>query len=312
MGVAVGGSCTITNTLNSATVTVIKDFIPNSAAPVSVALTCTSGSVTQTPLNASEAAPAVFTVTGSLPGATCTATETVPAGYTANQTGCVGVAVGGSCTITNTLNSATVTVNKDFIPNSAAPVSVALNCTSGSVTQTPLNASEGAPAVFTVTGSLPGATCTATETVPAGYTANQTGCVGVAVGGSCTITNTIAPTTVTVNYFSVPSCGASLLVSLICTAGSVTQTPLTVSEGAPAVFEVTGFTPGATCTATAPVPTGCTAKSNCQNVPVGGSCDIRESIPVIAEVPVPTLSEWLIMLLGLMVVGTGWLALRRR
>ncbi len=175
-----------------ASITVNKDFIPNSVATVPVALTCTSGIVTTTPLNASEAAAAVFTVGGaSLAGATCTATETVPAGYTANQANCVNVALNGSCTITNTLISSTITVNKDFIPNSVATVPVALTCTSGIVTTTPLNASEAAAAVFTVTGASPGATCTATETVPAGYTANQAGCVGVALNGSCTITNTL-------------------------------------------------------------------------------------------------------------------------
>jgi hypothetical protein len=87
---------------------------------------------------------------------------------------------------------ATITVNKDFIPNNAATVSIALTCTSGTVTTTPLNASEGSPAVFSVGGAAPGATCTATETVPAGYTANQANCAGVALGGSCTITNTLA------------------------------------------------------------------------------------------------------------------------
>jgi hypothetical protein len=149
--------------------------------------------VTATPLNASETTPAVFTVGAASPGATCTATETVPSGYTANQAGCVGVALNGSCTITNTLippGAATITVNKDFSDNSAATVPVALTCTSGTVSATPLSAAEGAPAVFTVTGASAGATCTATETVPAGYTADQTGCMGVALNGSCTITNT--------------------------------------------------------------------------------------------------------------------------
>lgn len=61
------------------------------------------------------------------------------------------------------------------------------------MTTTPLNASESTPAVFTVTGASSGATCTATETVPAGYTANQTNCVNVALGGTCTITNTLIP-----------------------------------------------------------------------------------------------------------------------
>jgi hypothetical protein len=89
--------------------------------------------------------------------------------------------------------SATITVNKDFSPNSVATVPVALTCTSGTVTTTPLMAAEGAPAVFTVTGASPGATCTATETVPAGYTANEAGCVGVALNGSCTVINTQIP-----------------------------------------------------------------------------------------------------------------------
>lgn len=88
-----------------ATITVSKDFSDNNSASVQINLTCTSGTVTTTPLSASEAAPAVFDVTGADPGATCTATEIVPAGYSANQVACQNVAIGGSCTITNTLVS---------------------------------------------------------------------------------------------------------------------------------------------------------------------------------------------------------------
>ena len=172
------------------TITVSKDFIPNNPGTVPVTLTCTSGIVTNSPQNASEGSPAVFSVSGAIAGTTCTATETVPAGYTADQSSCVGVPIGGNCTIINTLNSNTITVNKDFVPNSSAPVSVSLVCTSGTVTTTPLNAAEGAPAVFTVTGATAGATCTATEVVPPGYTANQLACASVALGGSCTLVNT--------------------------------------------------------------------------------------------------------------------------
>jgi len=203
------------------TITVNKDFIPNNTATVPVALSCTSGAVTSTPLNASEAAPAVFTVTGASPGATCTATETVPAGYTVNQTGCVGVALGGTCTITNTLGSNTIVVNKDFIPNNTATVPVALSCTSGAVTSTPLNASEAAPAVFTVTGASPGATCTATETVPVGYTADQTGCVGVALGGSCTITNTLIGGASVAQLPTVNQYGLGILMLLMLGVGAM-------------------------------------------------------------------------------------------
>lgn len=87
-----------------------------------------------------------------------------------------------------------ITVNKNFSDNNPDPVSVALTCTSGTVTTTPLNAAEGAPAVFIVTGAGVGATCRATETVPPGYTANQANCAAVALNGNCTIINTlIAP-----------------------------------------------------------------------------------------------------------------------
>jgi Ice-binding-like len=177
----------------NAIITVNKNFVPDNAATVPVALTCTSGLIIATPLNASEGTPAVFTVTGAALGATCTATEpTVPGGYLMNNTNCVNVPLDGSCTIINTRAGVdTFTVNKDFVPHNPATVAVNVTCTSGTVTTTPLNASEGAPAVFTVTNATGGTTCTATETVPAHYTANQTGCSSVALNGSCTITNTL-------------------------------------------------------------------------------------------------------------------------
>jgi hypothetical protein len=198
-------------------ITVDKDFIPNSVATVPVDLTCTSGTVTTTPLNASEGAPAVFTVGGAdLVGTTCTATETVPTGYAADETDCVNVPLGGNCTITNTLDNNAIVVNKDFIPDSAATVPVALTCTSGTVTATPLNASEATPAVFTVNGALAGATCTATETVPIGYTADETDCVNVPLGGNCTITNTL-PAVTPIPTFS--GWGMTMLVALLALLG---------------------------------------------------------------------------------------------
>src|SRR4029077_4089539 len=75
--------CTITNTLRSATFTVSKVYSPSGpTTAVSVAATCTSGSIDATPKNASPGSPAVFTVTGFSSGATCSASEpSVPAGY---------------------------------------------------------------------------------------------------------------------------------------------------------------------------------------------------------------------------------------
>lgn len=100
---------------------------------------------------------------------------------------------------------ATITVNKDFIPNNTATVPVSLACSSGTVTTAPATMSETAPAVFRVGGaSLAGATCTATETVPTGYTANQAGCAGVALNGSCTITNTAVCPAITLSPPTLP------------------------------------------------------------------------------------------------------------
>ena len=315
VGVALNGSCTITNTLNASvvTITVNKDFIPNNVATVPVALTCTSGTVTTTPLNASEGAPAVFQVTGASVGATCTATETVPVGYTANQANCVGVALNGSCTIINTLASVvTITVNKDFIPDSAATVPVALTCTSGTVSTTPLNAAEGSPAVFQVTGASAGATCTATETtVPLGYTANQANCVGVALNASCTITNTRNSASITVIKDFIPDSAATVPVALTCTSGTVSTTPLNAAEGSPAVFTVTGASPGATCTATETVPAGYTAnQTNCVSVALNGSCTITNTL-IPPPTAIPTLSEWAMIMMVALLVLFGVAGIRR-
>ncbi|MEO7200207.1 MAG: IPTL-CTERM sorting domain-containing protein, partial [Dokdonella sp.] len=294
------------------TITVNKDFIPNSTATVPVELTCSSGTVTATPLNASESSPAVFTVTGASPGATCTATETVPTGYTAAQADCVGVAMGGSCTITNTLDSETIVVNKDFIPDSTATVPVELLCTSGTVTTTPLNASESSPAVFTVTGASPGATCTATETVPGGYTAAQADCISVALGGSCTITNTLDSNTIVVNKDFIPDSTATVPVELTCSSGTVTTTPLNASESSPAVFTVTSASPGTTCTATETVPNGYTAEqTDCASVALGGSCTITNRSDSVAATPIPTFNRYGMALLALLMLGVGFVGFRR-
>jgi hypothetical protein len=145
----------------------------------------------------------VFTVNGIGAGNSCTATEAVPAGYTADQAPCAAVALatGGTanCTITNTQvvvpGAGTFTVNKVFSPATTTAVQVALACTAGVVTTSPLAATMAAPAVFTVTGIGAGNTCTATEVVPTGYTANQALCAALALtaGGTttCTITNTL-------------------------------------------------------------------------------------------------------------------------
>jgi len=188
-----GGSCTIVNTLVEGTFTVNKDFSDDSADSVSITLSCTSGTVVNNPQSASEFSPAVFGIENFTEGTTCTATEGAsPAGYVADEADCQDDdAINGSCTIVNTLVEGTFTVNKDFSDDSTDSVSIALSCTSGTVTNNPQSASEAAAAVFAIEGFSADTTCTATEGAsPAGYVADETDCQDDdAINGSCTIVN---------------------------------------------------------------------------------------------------------------------------
>jgi hypothetical protein len=79
-----------------ATLIVHKDFIPNSkTGSVTISVTCTNGGRPDgSPKTATEAAPAVFTITGLADGATCTASEaTAPAGYSKVQADCRDVSI---------------------------------------------------------------------------------------------------------------------------------------------------------------------------------------------------------------------------
>ena len=295
LALAENKTCTVTNTLRSAQFVVNKNFIPDSSAEVTVSLTCTDGTVVNDDTSASEADPANFTVKGFAPGTTCTATETVPPGYTADQSDCLNVdlVADGACTITNTLRSAQFAVNKDFIPDSGAGVTVSLNCSSGTVVTTPLPASETAAAVFSVEGFLEGVTCTATEVVPAGYIPDQSDCLNVDLvqDGVCTITNTLRSAEFVVNKDFIPDSGASVSVSLTCSDDTVVTTPLQASEGSPAVFTVTGYTGSPTCTVTETVPLGWTPdESDCLKVDLvsDGVCTIVNSFVPPSPTPTPT------------------------
>jgi hypothetical protein len=190
------GQCTIVNELNSAEFTVRKDFSDDSAAAVTVTLTCESGDVTPASAQVTESTPAVFTVTGFVGDPNCTATEDpVPSGYDSTGT-CNDLLVEvGECTITNTLRQAEFVVVKDFDDDNPDPVTVSLVCTSGSVSPESAEVSEGSPAVFTVSGYEGDPDCTATEDpIPAGYESTGT-CAAALSEGECTIMNSfITPT----------------------------------------------------------------------------------------------------------------------
>jgi hypothetical protein len=190
--------------VSQTTVTVNKAYSPSGdMTPVPVSISCTSGSVTPGSGNAAPGSPFVATVIGFNVGATCTASETtVPPGYImSSNCGSVAIThnVPASCTITNTETSTTFTVNKVYSPSGPlTPVTVPVTCTSGIVTPPSGSAAPGSPFVTTVHKfNVSGTTCSASETVPSGYTPSSN-CTNVpmtnGVPASCTITNNLVVT----------------------------------------------------------------------------------------------------------------------
>jgi hypothetical protein len=199
------GVCTITNPETTTGFTVNKVYSPAgplTAVPVTV--TCSSGTVT-TPAGTSAPGTPFSTIVHhfNLSGSTCSASETVPPGYimTSNCTNVpISDGVPASCTITNTETTTSFTVNKVYSPSgpvTAVPVTV--TCNSGTVTTPAGTAAPGTPFSTIVHHfNVSGSTCSASETVPAGYTESDN-CTNVPISNgvpaSCTITNTkILPT----------------------------------------------------------------------------------------------------------------------
>jgi hypothetical protein len=179
---------------------VLKDFVPNAGSSVTVSLVCMSGTASPASASASEAAPAVFTVSGNSANVNCTATESpIPDGYVSSGTCVAALLTVGQCTVVNTARVATFDVQKDFDPDNAQDVTVDLNCTSGTVTDVDTTASESDAANFTVTAFNVGATCTATETVPGGYAEDESDCASRTITDgmltTCEIVNTEAADT---------------------------------------------------------------------------------------------------------------------
>ncbi len=196
---------------------------------------------------------------------TFTITETTKSGYEASVecrnsvtdalvtsgTNSVNVPVSGNatiiCTFVNTLVGS-FTVNKDFTDDATGSVGVTLTCTSGTITDNTLSASEASPAVFEIKGYNAGATCTATESVPFGYTGDDSDCqdddtIGV---GVCTIVNTPLPpvepasrTTFTVQKnFSDGNTDQDVTINIQCFTGLPLNQSQTVNPDNAGQFEV--------------------------------------------------------------------------
>ena len=279
-----GDSASTTGDRSSVALTVAQDFEPDDPRrSAGVSVNCTEGGTpdaAQKP--ASETAPAVFAISGFGADATCTATVPgAPAGYIVDVSNCQNVSItdsdSPSCTITSTrkqAGSVTFAVAKDFEPDNEGSVSVSVSCTEGGTPDaSPKPASEGTPAVFTISAFSSGATCTATEDVaPDGYAGNERDCRSVAIAErrSCTITNTFNSTTFSVSREFTDGNRSSVAISLTCDSGTVESTGQTARDGLPAIFTVSGFNTGATCTATTiKAPSGYNRdETGCLKVPV--------------------------------------------
>ncbi|HEY8218451.1 MAG TPA: hypothetical protein VIH82_15035 [Acidimicrobiia bacterium] len=289
--------CTFTNELSepvSASFTVSKDFSDDSESTVPVSLTCTDGSVSGTPTTMAEGSPASFTVSGftSASGTTCTATETVPPGYTGDGTPagtCSAKLSVGTCEIVNSLNSLNFTVSKVFSDHSTDSVPVAVACNSGTVSGSPTTMSEATAATVTVKGfSAAGTTtCTATETVPSGYTGSGTPagtCSATLSAAGCTITNTLNTTSFVARKDFSDDSTAHVPVDVACGTATVSGSPTTMSEQTPATVTVSHYADAAstTCTATETVPSGYTADGDppgsCSSSLDVGVCTITNTL----------------------------------
>ena len=281
----------------SATFSVAKDFNDNNPASVMVTLTCNAGVVTPATAPASEAAPAIFTVSGFIGAPTCTATEAVPVNYTANQGACANVLLAtGACTIVNTLNLADLTVT---LADSPDPVTAGTNLTYIST----LNNNGPAPALdASITLPLPAGTSFVSATPSAGGVCNAlspvvctwTGptafagtrsvsvvaLVAAATTGSLSATASVASTTTDPQPGNNVATATTAVAAAADLAITLTAAPDPVIAGSNLTYIATvtsvGPSDAQAVTITLPLPAGTLLLS--ATASVGGSCSIVNPI----------------------------------
>ena len=209
-------TCTYTNTQN-ATITVTKDAVPDAAQLFSYTTTGSGGGTLfqggtfflDDDAASGTANTLTFTFTGADATGTKTIQETLPVtgwtltglvcskGTTNLATGLASIALlpgdAVTCTYTNTLNAATLTVTKDAVPDNAQDFAYATTGTGGGtlfasgtfLLDDDADGTLPASRTFTFTGADATGTKTITETVPNGWTLTNLVCTG---GGANTST----------------------------------------------------------------------------------------------------------------------------
>lgn len=244
--------------------------------------------------------------------------------------------------VAESLPRGTFRVDKVFTDSNPAEVNVAISCNTGLPLEQTFDISEGNGVVFIVKDYADGAMdCLITETPVPGYTTeyfdgtttNNTGCaydaVGFSQGNICIITNTPGPVTVTVNkewiYQNTGNdIDESFEFEILCDAVITGGTDIGegwYSDGGSGVgddsfdFEVFPTLGGNVCSATE-IPTEesgiVTDSSDCQNMPIGiaqgAECTITNSVFFEG---IPTLNQYGMALLALLMLGVGVVGFRR-
>lgn len=201
-------------------------------------------------------------------------------------TGCTRVGTTNSCTLTNVLAPATISATFALVtyPITATPP------TNGTLSCTPNPVPHGSST-----------TCTAVPDATYELTA-FTGCIRDGSTNTCTLTNVTAPATVSAAFARAP-------VTIAITSptnGTLSCTPNPVTFGG-----------NATCTATPAPGFELTGFTGCTRIGMTNTCtltNVSAATTVAASfgVPVPTLNEWALMLLGLGAAGLGARRLRRQ
>lgn len=250
---------------------------PNGDPEVLITLTCDEGQVS--PDNGVDVETvggvAVFTISNPPPeGTNCSAVESVPPGYEQAATDCGSIEVvpgadpQAECTITNRPNEARFTIGKVFSDdNEILGVPVTPVCTDAdggtTITYSPTSgtAYKDAGVDILVKYFHAGASCTATEVAPPGYTQGDMQAApdcqdptSISDGSNtnCYLYNVQNPVQITVEKAYTEGGGFAVPVSLDCSSGEVTpEGTLPAEPGSPAVFTLSNFAwDGSTCTAT--------------------------------------------------------------
>ena len=348
--VANGGvyDCALTNTQNPVTIQAAKAYDGDAGPGVAFEASCDGGTLTVINGTAAPGSPAEFELADfPYTGTTCSVTEPVPpAGYSQVSSTCDGLAIVPSdsdtnCEIVNAATNATFAVTKAYSDGNDDEVEVTLSCNNGLPLEQTFTISEGNPVFFVITNFTDGeADCEVTETGTAdGYTPSydngsvisNVSCAYENIGSAeytCTISNAADPATFTVikEWEIEGAVGEQVQeeasVSIFCNNeidggawnGAEYQYNAYLSgDGDFVTVSIDTTLQSAQCRAEENIfQTGVESADDCgtRTIPAGGSSSCTITNTVFFE-GIPTLSQWGLALLALLMLGVGFVGLRR-